>query len=220
MRRLLPVVLGVAACATLKTSSPSTTPFQGGAALEARIAQLNERGAAVGDGCAQGGSGVLEATASADGKVVVRSVLWKGAPEGEACLLAGAAKVSLGPAAGPPVATLWTFTEKGASPPPPPSATGDLEERIRDAQGRLVPEVEGCQQRFLPPEFPADIEVSFHLLPGGRAAAPNVVRSTAKDGEFEACVRQIVLDKPFPETGYPGAFPLKMRFHVGRIEAQ
>jgi hypothetical protein len=103
-----------------------------------------------------------------------------------------------------------------APPPTPDAAFGAKMTEIHDRL--LQTDVAGCEQRYLSPEFPANIELQFTILPGGKTAAVNVVESTAKDGDFDSCVQRIVGGTTFPDPGAPMGFGSTIRFHVGPLD--
>jgi hypothetical protein len=224
MRPWFFLILGPLAVPCASTQLPGlVAPFQGAGVIKARINELNEKAVNV-NTCTAGMSptdkgGIVEVTADAQGQVRARTIKWEGDPAIEKCLLEGAAKLTLSPLPGPSISTFWQFTSPHAEPLPAPDLTMVSENDMHAVQERLTPEVDACAQRNLPPEFPADVEVSFFLYGAGKVAAVNVTYSTAKDGNFEACVQELVTAASFPKPNYGGLFPVKLRFHVGRLEA-
>lgn len=51
-----------------------------------------------------------------------------------------------------------------------------------------------------------------------KVVAPVVTASTAKDGNYETCVRGVVAGGAFPDPHFDGLYPAKVSFHVGRLD--
>lgn len=217
--RHLAVILVLAGCVTGGGSS-STRPFQGQAAVEARIKQLNDQ-SQVSAACQRQADksdrgGYIEVTASAVGKLVVRPLFWRGSPSTLNCIVDAAKKATVPPLPGPPVSTYWEFRLPGEPPLPAPDINKVSTRELKTVREHMLLDVQACALRFLPPEFPADIEVAFYVMPGGKPAVPNVIMSTSNDGGFDTCVLELVGGQTFPDPHYEGPFPLALKFHVGR----
>ena len=221
LRSLLSTLL-LGACATGAGSTASIAPFPGEAAVNARVKELNEKATIVGAclaGHSETGGGTFEISADSSGKLSGRTVLWRGAPATETCVLEAIKGASVSPLSGPPVSTLWTFQPTGAKAPPPPNLATLDEHEVATIQARLgATEISACAQRHLPPEFGADVAVGFFVFAGGRVAAPNLASSTSSDGDFDFCVMRAVAGTTFPDPHYDGPFPLKLRWHVGKLD--
>lgn len=210
------------ACAT-GAGSGEVAPAPSTEAIKARVKELNDKVAKVTQQCTGAGEadragGLFEVSADAGGKLSARGVWWKATPQTEACLLGAINQATISALGGPTVAMVWQVLAPGASQAEPPPLPPDAMSEFSATQGRLQVEVEACAQRHLPPEFGADVEVAFYLVAGGKVVAPTVISSTAKDGNYETCVRGVVGGGTFPDPHYDGPYPAKLSFHVGRLD--
>jgi len=217
-RTVLVLLLAFPACATLSSGSSSSGKFPGGEAVKSRIKELEQK-SQVAIGCMKGvtetPSATIEVTAASDGKMASRTLLWSGPQTVEPCILDAARMATVPPLAGAPVSAIWELRPKDAPPAPPPDVTKLDTGAFQPMQARVQQNVDSCAQRHLSEGFGADIELTFVILPGGRTAAVNVMESTAADTDFDVCVQNAVGGTQFPDTHYLGAFPYKLRFHVG-----
>ena len=214
---LSPALLG-GACATLLSSSSSSAPFQGAEAVEARIKEIHGKipvaNECLKDPAAKDVRGIFEVTADAAGKLVGRAMLYQGKPEIERCVVDAINKSTVAPLPGPQVSTFWDFS--AATAPKPTAPDSDF---LKTAQmtfsSRIRPEIDGCAQRNLPPDFPADIAIGYSVFPGGKIAGATVIESNAKDGSFDSCVQNAIGGATFQDLKFDGGFPLRVSFHVG-----
>lgn len=219
-RIFVPAALLLAACpAGMGGSGGDIAPFQGQAAHDARLKALNDKYPEIGKACVKtdedAKGAIYEATADAQGKVSGRTLIAKGNPEAEKCVLAAIRLLAVGPFAGPPVSTFWQFNPEGA-PAPAPAEPGKItSEQMQSVKNRLDDAVGACAQRHLPQDFPADIEVTFSIFPGGRPGVANIASSTAKDGNYESCVLNLVLGETYPDPHHDGPFPVRLPWHIG-----
>jgi hypothetical protein len=223
---LVPTML-LAACATTggSGSKGSSAPFQGVDAVTKRRAEIADAAKMPTDEClkmkkdevASFKGGTFVVTADAGGKLTVEPLRWTGPEAAKSCIVASAAKVTVTPLPGPPVSSTWEWAATGekATTPVVPK---DLETRVQSIQANTQVQVEACEQQNLPPEMPADISVAFLVDPAGKTHGPTVISSTAKDGGFDACVQNVIRGIQFPQASVPEAYPVTLRFHVGRAD--
>jgi hypothetical protein len=223
---LVPTML-LAACATTggSGSKGSSAPFQGVDAVTKRRAEIADAAKMPTDEClkmkkdevAAFKGGTFVVTADAGGKLTVEPLRWTGPEAAKSCIVASAAKVTVTPLPGPPVSSTWEWAATGekATTPVVPK---DLETRVQSIQANTQVQVEACEQQNLPPEMPADISVAFLVDPAGKVHGPTVINSTAKDGGFDTCVQKAIAATQFPAEDVPAAYPVTLRFHVGRID--
>src|SRR5579871_336670 len=211
------VFAALSGCGVIAGSGGGNAPFQGVDNYKARVKAVGalEQTALSGCKAAQwtGKGGFFEVTADAGGKIAARQIAWDGDPALAKCFLDAAVKQSLPPLAGPPVSELW-----GVAPPNAtmPTAGKAPETEMVGINGRLQEQgVVACAQRYLPPEMPVDIEVTF-LVFGTRAYVVNVANSNSKDGDYDTCVQQYVGGQEFPPAPADSYYPVRLRFHVGR----
>ena len=208
------------ACATTgSTGKGSSAPFQGTAVIAKRRNEIHDAGKAVMDclktkvGDPTIKYGVFAVTADASGKLTAETLAWDGPEPPKACVIATAAKTTVTPLPGPPISGLWEF---GTAPAP--VVPSDLSVKVQSLQQTAQSAVDACGQQNLPPEFPADIAVEFLVDPAGTVHGATVVQSTSKDGGFDNCVRNVVVNTKFPQENVTQPYPVTLRFHVGRLE--
>lgn len=216
---ILFVLVGGCASFTAGGKNSAVAPFTSKDAVDNRIKEIISK-SEVAKNCPSKTAeadkgGVLEVTAAADGKLSARQVDWKGDPSVGACIVAEAAKVTLAPLAGPPVSTLWIFAQTFPNPGPLPD---NVAARYNDFKNKVNDEIIACGNRYLPPEFPANISLQFNIVPGGKVVAVNVVGSTAKDGDFETCTQQALAKMEAPDMQYAGPYPMQHSMHIGPLE--
>lgn len=221
LRFLAAVPLLSFGCAT-GASSGGSAASPGADAVKARITAIEGSGGPALkclEKAQKTDQGIFEVTADAAGKVTGRAVSWTGAPEVSACIVDVAVKVTLPSLAGPPVSALWTIRPKDAPPPAPPPDAAGVSASIHELEGKLAEnDVHSCAQRYLPNDFPANVELHFSIFPGGKAAAVNVMNSTSKDGDFDSCVQKVIAGATFPDPKSEMGFPVDLHFHVGPID--
>jgi hypothetical protein len=220
----LPVLPMLAsACATTGSTGggKSTAPFQGESVVEKRRQEVIDANKIVSDCLRQKAGepelkgGIFAVTAGADGKLSGKTVTWEGPAEKEKCILDKINSSSITPLPGPTVGSLWQFSAKNDTMKP--TVPKELEEKMQSLQAQTQAQVDSCAQQNLPPEFPADIDVAFFVGPQGQVLVPTVVKSTSKDGGYDACVQDVVARTKIP-VGADMPYPLTFHFHVGRLE--
>jgi hypothetical protein len=214
--------LFLGACATTGStgSKSSSAPFPGKDALKARRDQIVDASKGAMD-CLKvkdaGKGGVFAVVADANGKLSAQTISYDGPQTIAQCVVDAANKSTVAPFGGPPVGVLWSFWAPGAEPPQeqmPDSAKGAL----NTLHERMQAEVDLCGQRFLGEGFPADIEVGVFVAADGNVYAPTVTDSTAKDGGFDSCVRDVVAKTKFPAIQVNTLVYQVVPFHYGRSE--
>jgi hypothetical protein len=226
MRRQIPLLIafGLVGCATLKTGSKATSYFQGAAALDMRQKEIQAKAAEglkgkcplpVGQPPDPGG--LLEVTAETDGKLSARPMIWKGSDATSSCLTAEISKITITPLPGPPVTNLIQFGTYTSGTQPDDIG---LQKRVADQEGRLKEAMNTICGSLLPPEFGVDIKAAFYIFPGGKVGGLNIIESTAKDGNFEACVAKQLKETKFPDTNFDGPYATQVSYHFGRLEKQ
>lgn len=221
LRSLAVAPLLALGCAT-GAGSGGTAGSPGPEAVKARITQLEGAGTPALkclEKAQKTDQGIFEVTADSAGKVTGRVVAWTGAPEVSACIIDVATKAAVPALAGPPVSALWTIRPKDAPPPGPPADATTVSASIHEVEGKLAEnDVHACAQRYLPNDFPANVDLHLSIFPGGKAAAVNVMSSTSKDGDFDGCVQKAIAGAAFPDPKAEMGFPVDLHFHVGPID--
>ncbi|HWE29689.1 MAG TPA: hypothetical protein VHB97_16885 [Polyangia bacterium] len=218
---LIPTML-LAACATTSGGGKGTSaPFQGAAALEKRRAEMDDaaKGAMEcmktkpGEQPSKGG--VFAVVADAGGKLKLDTIKWDGPDAMKQCILDTGAKTTVSPLPGPSVGSLWEFLPPGEKPQPP-KTPDDLAVKMQPLQETMQNQVVECGRRYLGVDFGATIEVSYFLFTNGKAYAPTVIKSDAKDGGFEACVQDVISTTKFPALTVEKPFGATAHFKIGQ----
>jgi hypothetical protein len=211
--------LVLSACATMggATGKSSSAPFQGKDAVEKRRKEIVEASKAAND-CLKNPDGVkggfFAVVADANGKLSAQQVKWDGPAPVAQCILDAASKATVTPLPGPPVGNLWSFWMPGAEPPvqQPPS---DLEGKLASMQALAQAEIASCGERFLGVDFYAEVQVASFVTADGKAYAPTLLKSTAKDGSFDGCVLDVIAKAKFPQLDIVNPVPIPLNFHIG-----
>ncbi|MCU1280062.1 MAG: hypothetical protein JWM53_3608 [bacterium] len=222
MRNLLLVpTLMLAACATTGSSSKSSSaPFQGADKLAKRRAEIGDAAKTSMDcmkvkpGEQPGKGGVFAVMADAAGKLTVSAIKWDGSEAMKQCIVDAGSKATVTPLPGPSVGTLWDFVppgEKSDAPKPPE----DLAVKMQPLSQTMQAEVVECGTRNLGLDFGATIDVAYFLYNDGKAYAPTVISSDAKDGAFESCVQDVISHTKFPVVTVTKPFGLTAHFKIG-----
>ncbi len=223
---LVPTML-LAACATTGGSSSkgANAPFQGSDVVEKRRVEISDAAKAANDTCmkmtkdqlASFKGATFVVTADSAGKLAITPLRWNGPDPVKQCIVGAAAKTTVTPLPGPSVSSTWEWNAPGEKAPAV-VVPKDLETRVQSLQAQSQVQVEACEQQNLPPEMPADISVAFIVDAAGKVYGPTVISSTAKDGGFDSCVQNVISKIQFPQEDVPAAYPLTLRFHVGRLD--
>jgi hypothetical protein len=222
MRNLLLIpTLMFAACATTGSSSKgSSAPFQGTAALTKRKAEIDEAAKAAMDcmkvkaGEQPGKGGVFAVMADAGGKLKVDPIKWDGPEPMKQCIVDAGSKTTVTPLPGPSVGSLWDFVPPGEKSEPP-KAPEDLAVKMQPLRETMQAEVVECGTRNLGLDFGATIDVAYFLFSDGKAYAPTVISSDAKDGAFDSCVQEVVSHTKFPALAVNKPFGATAHFKIG-----
>jgi hypothetical protein len=191
--------------------------------VKKRIAELTDASKAVIDcmkvkaGEQPDKGGIFAVSADAQGKVTAKAVKWNGRPETQQCIIDAAQKQQLTPFPGPVVGTMWEFVPPGEQPTQeqPPS---DWAVKMQALQEPLQHEATACGERFLGVDFGAEITTWVYVY-NGQALVPTVVKSNAKDGQFEGCVQEFIAKTKFPQTDSKKPFVFPLHFKVGQYGA-
>jgi hypothetical protein len=217
---LAPLFL-LAACATTGTTTKSSSaPFQGPDALKKRRAEVDDAAKTamecmkVKPGEQPGKGGVFAVMADAAGKLTVSAIKWDGSDAMKQCIVDAGAKTTVTPLPGPSVGTLWDFVPPGEKSDPP-KAPDDLAVKMQPLSQTMQAEVVECGTRNLGLDFGATIDVAYYLYNDGKAYAPTVISSDAKDGAFESCVQDVVRNTKFPTLTVPKPFGATAHFKIG-----
>jgi hypothetical protein len=210
-------------CATTGSTGAKGTsaPFPGEQQVEKRRNELLDASKLVKDclkakaGESLGNGGVFEVIADASGKLSVKAIKWDGPQTAPQCVVETGQKATVTPFAGTPVGVLWEFW---VNPPAKQDPPKDADMKTQTVQNNMANEVDACYQRNLPPDFPADITVTFYVGADGGVYAPTVIESNSKDGGYDSCVRDAVANAKFPKLEIQNPVPLKLSWHRGKAE--
>ncbi|HXU71017.1 MAG TPA: hypothetical protein VN947_16900 [Polyangia bacterium] len=218
---LLPTVL-LAACATTSGGGKgSSAPFQGPSVVQKRQAEIQEAAKGAmdclktkpGEPVAKGG--VFAVMADAAGKLSVQPVKWDGPDPMKQCIVDTGTKTTVTPLPGPSVGALWEFLppgEKPAGPPPTPDAFKVGMQPLAETMQNQVIE---CGRRTLGVDFGATIDIAYYIYTDGKAYAPTVISSDAKDGSFDSCVQDVVAATKMPVVQTEMPFGATSHFKIG-----
>jgi len=217
---LAPLFL-LAACATTGSSTKgSSAPFQGPDALKKRRAEIDDAAKTAMDcmkvkpGEQPGKGGVFAVMADAAGKLKVDAIKWEGPEPMKQCIVDTGNKTTVTPLAGPSVGSLWDFVPPGDKSEPA-KAPDDFGVKMQPLRETMQAEVVECGTRNLGLDFGATVDVAFVLYTDGKAYAPTIISSDAKDGAFEGCVQEVVNHTKFPQVTVAKPFPNTMHFKIG-----
>lgn len=218
-------VFALAACATAGSSGGGgkSGAFQGEAAITKRRIEIQDAAKASMDcmkvkpGEQPGKGGAFSVVADASGKLTVDPIMWDGPDAMKQCIVDAGNKTTITPLPGPAVGTLWEFWPPGVKNEQTPP--GDLKTAMQSLRATMQAEVVECGVRNLGQDFPADIDVAYFLYKDGKAYAPTVIRSDAKDGSFEQCVREVVSHTKYPSLNVDKPFQTTMHFTIGVHDA-
>lgn len=219
IRHLL-TLLVLPACATTGGGKGSSAPFQGDAAVSKRRLEISDAAKLamecmkVKPGEDAGKGGVFAVVADANGKLKVDAIKWDGPAPMKQCIVEAATKSAITPLPGPSVGTLWEFMAPGAKsePQPPPE---ELKVAMQPLAAVMQNEVAACGTQYLGVDFGAQIDVAYFLYKDGKAYAPTVIKSDAKDGSFESCVQDVISHTKFPTLTVEKPFGTTMHFKIG-----
>ena len=224
MRRTIPLLLSLffVGCGVIKTGGKVVPHFQSATVLEMRQKEIQAKSAEALKGkCPQplgqapDPGGLIEVKAEGDGKLVARPVIWKGSDTLSSCLVTELNKATASPLPGPAITSLIGFgTFKPGDQPDDIGYNG----KLKDHEGRLKEQLSTTCGNLLPPEFGVDIKVAFYIFPGGSVGGVNITESTAKDGNFEACLTKAIGESKFPDPKFDGPFATQVSYHFGRLE--
>lgn len=217
---LLPTML-LTACATTASTGAKVAPFPGAATVEKRRAELDDaaKGAMEclkpkpGEQPAKGG--VFAVVADASGKLKVEPIKWEGPDAAKQCIIDTGNKTTVSALPGPSVGSLWEFVPPGEKPGVP-KTPDDFAVNMQPLTQIMQTQVIECGRRFLGVDFGATIEVSYFLYQDGKAYAPTVIKSDAKDGSFESCVQDVILQTKFPKEKVDRPFGATAHFKIGQ----
>ena len=217
---LLPTML-IAACATTSGGGKgSSAPFQGMPVVQKRQSEIQDAAKTAMDcmkvkpGESPGKGGTFAAVADAAGKLTVTPIVWNGPEAMKQCIVDAAAKTTVTPLPGPSIGTLWDFVPPGETPEPP-RPPEDLGVKMQPLSETMQGEVVECGRRILGVDFGATIDVAYYLYNDGKAYAPTVIKSDAKDGSFDACVQDVISNTKFPTLSAKKPFGATAHFKIG-----
>lgn len=218
---LIPTLF-MAACATTGATGgkSSTAPFPGPAATEKRRLEITDAAKNVMDcmkpkkGEEQDKGGTFAVVADAGGKLTITPVKWNGSDATKQCIVEAGQKAPVSAMPGPSVGTMWEFLPPGekSQPQTPPE---ELKVKMQGLAATMQAEVTDCGTRYLGVDFGAQIDIAYFLYNDGRAYAPTVIQSDAKDGGFESCVQEVVAKEKFPVVSVEKPFGATMHFKIG-----
>jgi hypothetical protein len=218
---LIPTML-MAACATTGGGGKgSSAPFPGPQVVQKRQSEIQDAAKSAMDclkakpGEEPSKGGVFAVVADAAGKLTVQAIKWEGPEPMKQCIVDAGAKTPVSALPGPTVGTLWEFTPPGAKQEAP-KAPDDFAVKIQPLQETMQNEVIECGRRYLGVDFGATIDVSYFMYTDGKAYAPTVISSDAKDGSFESCVQDVVGHTKFPTVATNAPFGATAHFKIGQ----
>lgn len=224
MKKLLLVpTLLVAACATTGGGGGkgSSAPFQGMPAVTKRQSEIQDAAKAsmeclkVKPGEQPAKGGVFAAVADASGKLSVQAVKWEGPDAMKQCIVDTGNKTTVTPLPGPSVGTLWEFLPPGSNAGGPPTVPEAFKVGMQPLNETLQAAVVACGQKTLGVDFGATIEVAYFVYNDGKAYAPTVISSDAKDGSFDSCVQDVISNTKLPVVQTDRPFPVTGRYKIG-----
>ncbi len=217
---LFPTILFAACATTSGGGKGSSAPFQGREVVQKRTAEIEDAAKPsmecmkVKKGEDPGKGGVFAVVADAGGKLTVTPVVWNGPDPMKQCIVDTGNKTTVTPLSGPSVGTLWEFTPPGETHAPP-KAPDDFGVKMQPIAQTMNNEVIECGTRTLGVDFGATIDVSYFIFNDGKAYAPTVMSSDAKDGAFESCVLDVVKHTSFPKAAVDRPFRTSSHFKIG-----
>lgn len=218
---LFPTVL-LAACATTSGGGKgSSAPFQGMPAVTKRQSEIQDAAKGAMDclkvkpGEQPSKGGVFAVTADASGKLTVQPVKWEGTDAMKQCIVDAGSKATVTPLPGPSVGTLWEFLPPGAPASGPPTVPEAYKVGMQPLNETLQNEVATCGQKTLGVDFGATIEVAYFVYTDGKAYAPTVISSDAKDGSFDSCVQNVIANTKLPVVQTDRPFAVTGRYKIG-----
>jgi hypothetical protein len=220
IHHLIPLLVLPACATTGGGGKGSSGSWQGDAAVTKRRLEISDAAKLamecmkVKPGDEPGKGGIFSVVADANGKLAVDAIKWDGPAPMKQCIVEAAVKSAITPLPGPSVGTLWEFLPPGSKSEPqtPPE---ELKVAMQPLAATMQAEAIACGTRFLGVDFGAQIDVAYFLYKDGKAYAPTVIKSDAKDGAFESCVQDIVLHTKFPALNVEKPFGTTIHFKIG-----
>jgi hypothetical protein len=218
---LLPTML-LAACATTGGGGKgSSAPFQGPSAVQKRQAEISDAAKSAMDcmkvkkGEEPGKGGVFAVVADASGKLNVEAIKWDGPDTMKQCIVDAGNKTTVTPLPGPSVGTLWEFLPPGEQSAGPPKTPEEFKTGMQPLAETMQNQVIECGKSTLGVDFGATIDVAYYVYNTGKAYAPTVISSDAKDGTFDSCVQKVVADTKYPVVQTNRPFGATAHFKIG-----
>lgn len=219
---LLPTVL-LAACATTSGGGKgSSAPFQGPSVVQKRQSEIQDAAKSSMDcmkvkpGEQPGKGGIFAVMADAGGKLSVDAVKWDGPDAMKQCIIDTGNKTAVTPLPGPSVGTLWEFLPPGEQSSGPPKTPEEFKVGMQPLAETMQNQVIECGRSTLGVDFGATIDVSYFVYNNGKAYAPTVISSDAKDGSFDSCVQKVVSETKFPVVQTDRPFGATAHFKIGQ----